>query len=45
MELDLEEPYPVPVGHTPDYAALETRRIVEAIRAKLAPYWKCFASL
>ena len=45
IEFDLEEPYPVPVGHTRDYAALETRRIVEAIRATFAPYWRCFASL
>jgi len=45
IELDLEEPYPVPVGHTTDYAALETTRIVEALRATLAPHWKCFASL
>ena len=45
IELDLEEPYPIPVGHTRDYAALETRRIVEAIRSTFAPYWKCFASL
>jgi len=45
VELDLEEPYPVPVGHTTDYAALETRKIVQALRATLASYWKCFASL
>jgi len=45
IELDLEEPYPVPVGHMTDYAVLETKRIVQAIRAALAPYWKCFASL
>jgi len=45
IELDLEEPYPVPVGHTTDYAALETRKIVQALRTTLAPYWKCFASL
>ncbi len=44
IEADLEEPYPIPAGHTRDYAALETRRIVEAIRSIFAPYWKCFAS-
>lgn len=42
-ELDLEEPYPLPVGHTTDYAALETVGIVQTVRATLAPYWKCFA--
>jgi len=45
IESDLEEPYPIPVGHTRDYAALETRRMVEAIRTAFAPYWKCFAPL
>jgi acetoin utilization protein AcuC len=45
IELDLEEPYPVPAGHTKDYPALETKGIVQAVKAKLAPYWKCFASL
>ncbi|MFO7773659.1 MAG: hypothetical protein R6V59_06975 [Dehalococcoidia bacterium] len=45
IEPDLEEPYPIPVGHTKDYAVLETRKIVEAVRSALAPYWKCFASL
>jgi len=45
IESNLEEPYPIPVGHARDYTALETRRAVEAIRAAFAPYWKCFASL
>jgi len=43
IELELEEPYPVPIQHTTDYASQETRRIVETLRATLAPYWKCFA--
>jgi len=45
IELDLEEPYPVPVGHTTNYRALETRRIVGDLRATLASHWRCFASL
>ncbi|MFO7995955.1 MAG: hypothetical protein R6U93_02215 [Dehalococcoidia bacterium] len=44
IEPDLEEPYPIPVGHARDYAALETRRIVEAVRLTFGPYWECFAS-
>jgi acetoin utilization protein AcuC len=44
IEVDLEEPYPFPAGHKKDYAALETKEIVRAVKAKLAPYWKCFAS-
>jgi len=45
VAFNLKEPYPIPPGHTRDYAILETRRIVEAIRATFAPYWKCFASV
>jgi len=44
IEVDLEEPYPLPPGYRKDYAALETKGIVQAVTAKLAPYWKCFAS-
>jgi acetoin utilization deacetylase AcuC-like enzyme len=44
MEINLEEPYPVPAGHRRDFATPETKVIVQATRAKLAPYWKCFAS-
>lgn len=44
VEIDLEEPYPIPSEHSGDYAALETEGIVQAVKAKLAPYWKCFAS-
>lgn len=44
IKVDLEEPYPIPAGHTRDYAVLETRRIVEANRLKFARHWKCFAS-
>jgi acetoin utilization protein AcuC len=43
IDLDLEEPYPLPAGHRADYAALETTKIVQAVKATLAPYWKCFA--
>ena len=45
IQVDLEEPYPIPPGHRKDYATPETRRIVKAIRATLAPYWKCFTHL
>ena len=44
IEVDLEEPYPIPPWHKRDYAALETKGIVQAVKAKLAPYWRCFAS-
>lgn len=44
IQVDLEEPYPFPPGHRKDYAALETKGIVQAVKTKLAPYWKCFAS-
>ncbi len=44
IEPDLTEPYPLPAGHTRDYAASETRQIVQAVRSAFAPYWKCFAS-
>ena len=44
IEVELEEPYPFPVGHTMDYAFVETTRIVQALRSILAPHWKCFAS-
>lgn len=45
IEIELEEPYPIPAEHTRDYAVLETRRVVEGIKTTFAPYWKCFASL
>ena len=44
MEINLEEPYPIPLGHRRDFATSETKAIVQATKAKLAPYWKCFAS-
>ncbi len=44
IEVDLEEPYPIPQEHRRDYATLETKGIVQAVKAKLAPYWKCFVS-
>jgi acetoin utilization protein AcuC len=43
IEIELDEPYPIPVGHRNDYAVPETKEIVKAVKAKLAPYWKCFA--
>ena len=42
IELDIEEPYLIPEGYTTDCAAPETTRIVQALRAELARYWKCF---
>lgn len=44
VEIDLEEPYPIPPGHNKNYAVPETKGIVQAVKAKLAPYWRCFAS-
>jgi len=44
IEVDLKEPYPIPPGHSRDYAAVETKGIVPVVKAKLAPYWKCFTS-
>ncbi len=44
IEIDLEEPYSIPAGHKRNYIALEMKGIVQAVKAKLAPYWKCFAS-
>jgi len=43
-EIDLDEPYPLPPQHRRDYAVPETKGIVQAVKAKLAPYWRCFAS-
>jgi len=45
IEIELEGPYPFPPGHRRDYAVPETKKILEALKVKLAPYWKCFASL
>ena len=42
IEIDLEEPYPLPLGHKRDYAMAETKKILEVLKTKLAPYWKCF---
>jgi acetoin utilization protein AcuC len=44
MEIHLDEPYPLPPGYRPDYVVVETKKIVEAVKAKLGSYWKCFAS-
>ncbi len=43
-EIDLDEPYPLPPQHRRDYAVPETKKVLEALKVKLAPYWKCFAS-
>ena len=43
-EVDLDEPYAIPHGYESDYAVAETKKIVETVKAKLASYWKCFAS-
>jgi acetoin utilization protein AcuC len=44
VEVELDEPYPIPPGHRRDYAVTETKQIVEALKAIFAPYWKCFAA-
>ena len=44
IKVDLEEPYAVQQGYKSDYAVLETKQIVETVKAKLASYWNCFAS-
>ena len=41
-EIELEEPYPLPPGHREDYALSGTKEVLEALKDKLAPYWKCF---
>ena len=43
VEIDIEEPYPFPSWHKKDYAVAETKKTLEALKTKLAPYWKCFA--
>ena len=43
-EIHLDEPYPIPPEYRRDYAMIETKKIVEAVKAKLGLYWKCFAS-
>jgi len=42
-KVDLEEPYPLPPGHRRDYAVPQTEEVLEALKGKLRPYWKCFA--
>jgi len=44
IEIDLEEPYGIPVGYKSDYGVSETKEILESVRARLASYWDCFAS-
>jgi acetoin utilization deacetylase AcuC-like enzyme len=44
IEIELDEPYPIPPGHRTDYAVPETKKMLKALEAKLAPYWKCFTS-
>jgi len=43
IEMDLEEPYSVPQGHRTDYAVAEVRDTVQAVKARMALYWRCFA--
>lgn len=44
-EVALEDLYPLPAALGRDYGLAETREIMEALKGRLAPYWKCFASL
>lgn len=44
IEIDLEEPYSPPQGHRTDFAIAEVRDTVHTVRARMAPYWRCFAS-
>ena len=43
VELCLEEPEPIPAEHQLDQGLKEAKEIVRLIRARLSPYWKCFA--
>ncbi len=43
IEISLEEPYPLPPDLHSDKGLERTRKIVEEIRKKYAPYWKCLA--
>lgn len=44
IEVYLEEPCPFPRGHNMDYTRAGTTKLVQILKAKLAPYWKCLAS-
>jgi acetoin utilization protein AcuC len=44
LEVDLDEPYPLPPGYESDYGVPEVGRIVEVLKANFAPYWSCFGS-
>jgi len=44
IDIDLEEPYSIPSGYRSDFAIVEVKGIVQAGKAELAPYWRCFAS-
>lgn len=44
IEIDLEELYSVPLGHGADFAIAEVMDTVHAVKARMAPYRRCFAS-
>ncbi|MFW6125731.1 MAG: histone deacetylase family protein [Chloroflexota bacterium] len=44
IEMEFEEPYPLPSEYGGGSALAEVKRAVQAVRARLAPYWKCFSS-
>lgn len=44
IEMEVEEPYPLPSGYRRDAAVVEVKGIVQSVKARLSPYWRCFAS-
>jgi acetoin utilization deacetylase AcuC-like enzyme len=42
LELDIEEPEPVPKMFRTDVALHATAQVVRAVKAELQAYWRCF---